>query len=400
LILIITDNMKKFIALLLIFLSFSTYSQQIQLSNRAEISLITAGPGNTELYEAFGHTTIRVYDPLQGIDDAYNYGIFDFEAPNFYVNFIKGNMLYKLAKYPFSRFIYSYKRDNRWINEQILNLTQTEKQHFFDYLENNAKPKNATYSYDPYFNNCSTVVRDIAKIVLVDKLSFNNQQYQSTTMRTIMDGELPRNTWGSFGIDVALGSILDKKASFEETMYLPDHLSKAFRGATITRNQKQVPLVKLERKILDYSELEQKISVFNPIVVFSLILLFVLYITYKDYKNNKRSKWLDFTLFFTTGIISLLIIFLWFFTNHATAVRNFNFLWAFAPNLFVGFYLLKKELPKWIKKYNLLLLIFLIVLILLWLLKVQVFSIAMLPIIIFLCIRYYFLWKRSYCPLK
>ncbi|MCF6280152.1 MAG: DUF4105 domain-containing protein [Flavobacteriaceae bacterium] len=387
--------MKRFIALLLVFFSLSIYSQQIQLSNRAEISLITAGPGNTELYEAFGHTTIRVYDPLQGIDDAYNYGIFDFDAPNFYLNFVKGNMLYKLAKYPFPRFVYSYKRNKRWINEQILNLTQEEKQHFFDYIENNAKPENATYSYDPYFNNCSTVVRDITKIVLGDKLNFNGQS-QKTTLRTIMDNELPQNTWGSFGIDVALGSILDRKASFEETMYLPDHLSDAFKNATITRNQKKVPLVKLERKILDYKELEQKISFFNPLLIFSFILLLIAFITYKDFKNSKRNKWLDFTLYFVTGIIGLLIVFLWLFTNHSTAVRNFNFLWAFTPNLFVSFYMLKNKLPKWIKKYNLLLLILLLVVIIIWLLKVQVFSIAVLPILLFLGIRYFYLWKKVY----
>lgn len=386
--------MKNLIALLLVFCSFSIYSQQIQLSNRAEISLITAGPGNTELYEAFGHTTIRVFDPLQGIDNAYNYGIFDFDAPNFYLNFVKGNMLYKLAKYPFSRFIFSYKRDNRWINEQILNLTQIEKQQFFNFIENNAKPENSTYSYDPYFNNCSTVVRDIIKIVLKDNLSFNSE-YQSTTMRTIMDNELPRNTWGSFGIDVALGSILDRKSNFEETLYLPDHLSEAFRNATITRNQKQVPLVKLERKILDYKELEQKISFFNPLLVFSLILLIILYITYKDYKNNQRSKWLDFTLYFVTGIIGLLIVFLWFFTNHATAVSNFNFLWAFAPNLFVSFYLLKKDFPTWIKKYNLLLLILIVIAIVLWILKIQAFSIGIIPILIFLGVRDYYLCKKA-----
>ena len=81
-----------------------------------------------------------------------------------------------------------------------------------------------------------------------------------------MDIELPQNTWGSFGIDVALGSVLDKKASFEETLYLPDHLSEAFRNATITRSQKQEPLVKLERKILNYKELQQNISFFNPIL--------------------------------------------------------------------------------------------------------------------------------------
>lgn len=386
--------MKKIILFISLIYSFSVYSQHIQLSEKAEISLITAGPGNTELYEAFGHTTVRVFDPLQGIDDAYNYGIFDFDAPNFYLNFVKGNMLYKLAKYPFSRFIYSYKRDNRWINEQILNLTIEEKQQFFAYLENNAKPENATYSYDPYFNNCSTIVKDITKTILKDKLTFNKQP-ESTTLRSIMNIENPQNTWGSFGINVALGNILDRKATFEETLYLPDHLSEAFRNATITRNNIENPLIKQERKILDYKELEQKVAAFfNPIVIFSLISIFILFITYKDYKKNRRSKWLDFILFFTTGLIGLLIVFLWFFTSHSTAPNNFNFLWAFAPNLFVSFYLLKSKLPTWIKKYHLFSLFLLLLLVLFWIFKIQQFSISIIPILIFLSVRYYYLFRN------
>ncbi len=384
--------MRKTITFLFLISTLISFSQFTELSEKAEISLITAGPGNVELYEAFGHTTIRVFDPKNNIDDAYNYGIFDFNAPNFYLNFVKGNMRYKLAKYPFYRFLYGYKNDKRWIKEQILNLNQEEKQHFFNFLENNVKPENATYSYDPYFNNCSTVVRDITKVVLADKLTFNHKP-QVTTLRALMDKELPQNTWGSFGIDIALGSILDRKASFEETMYLPDHLSQAFKNATISRDFKQIPLVKLERNILDYKELEQNISLFNPLLVFSFLLLFVLYITYKNYKNNIRSKWLDFTIYFITGIIGLLIVFLWFFTNHSTAVKNYNILWAFTPNLFISFILLKHTLPKWIAKYNLLVLILVLVSLMIWILKIQVFSIALLPIIFLLGVRYFYLWK-------
>ena len=150
--------MKKLITIFaFLLLSHTGFSQYLKLSNRAEVSVITCGPGNSELYEAFGHSAIRIVDPIQGMDEVYNYGMFNFEAPNFYLNFVKGNMLYKLGRYPFDNFLYGYKLDERWVKEQILLLNQEEKQYFFNYLENNTKPENASYSYDPYFNNCSSI---------------------------------------------------------------------------------------------------------------------------------------------------------------------------------------------------------------------------------------------------
>lgn len=68
--------------LLLFFLSVAVYGQE-RLSSRAQMSLLTCEPGDA-LYEAFGHSALRVYDPFSNIDLVYNYGRFDFNQPNFY----------------------------------------------------------------------------------------------------------------------------------------------------------------------------------------------------------------------------------------------------------------------------------------------------------------------------
>ena len=67
-------------------LSINGFSQQIILSEKAEISVITIDPGN-ELNDAFGHSAFRVKDKTLGIDQVYNYGVYSFETPNFYVKF-------------------------------------------------------------------------------------------------------------------------------------------------------------------------------------------------------------------------------------------------------------------------------------------------------------------------
>ncbi len=380
----------KFITFFLfLFVIQITFSQYKKLSDKAEVSIITAGPGK-ELYEGFGHSTIRIKDI--DFDTAYNYGIFDFNAPNFYLNFTKGKLIYKLESYPFHYFVRGYKRDKRWIKEQILNLNQSEKQQFFEYLENNAKPKNATYLYDPFFNNCATILREITEKILKDKVTFkDNHILEKKSFRQLMNLEIPWNTWGSFGINLALGSKLDHIATAKQYMYLPDYVYSGFKNADVTRGAKTESLIKKDRFILNYEELTIKPSFFNPFFVFTFILLMGLYITYRDVKRKQRTKWLDFLLFFSTGIIGVLIVFLWFFTDHSTTPTNFNFLWAFAPNIVVAFYLFKDTPKLWVRFYVKALLFLLVIIPVIWFGKVQLMPFAILPFLLLLFIRLYFI---------
>ena len=383
-------KIKYFFLLFLLPFLKPIYSQ-VQLSVYSEISIVTAGPG-TELYEAFGHSAIRIKDPVLRLDLIYNYGIFDFNAPNFYGNFVKGKLLYKLGRYDFKYFVESYNRQNRWVKQQILNLNQTQKQAFFLFLENNAQPKNASYLYDPYYNNCATKLRDITIAILDDKVIFNDTHLEKNqSLRQLMGKEISWNTWGSFGINLALGSKLDTKATSDQYMYLPDYVFSAFKNATVLKNNQLESLVKKEETLLEFKELEQEISLLNPLLIFLIITVIGLYITYKDFKNKKRTKWFDFVLFFSTGFMGVIIILLWFFTDHSTTPNNFNFLWAFAPNLAIAFLFLKNNPQKWIQKYMLLLLLLLLFIPILWVSNIQVFSFAMIPLLILFFVRYLFL---------
>jgi hypothetical protein len=385
---------KKHLLFLLLFSFFKPLQAQIQLSAYAEISIVTAGPG-TELFEAFGHSAIRIKDPVFKIDVIYNYGMFDFKAPNFYGNFVKGNMVYSLARYDFKYFLASYKRDKRWVKQQVLNLTQTEKQAYFRYLEQNVLPKNAFYGYDPFYQNCATKLRDISATILGNKITFNDSHLEKKrSLRQLMDREIPWNTWGSFGINLALGSKLDRKSTSNEYMYLPDYVYDAFKNATIFEKNQPKAFVQKEETLLDYKELKQSISLLNPFLIFTIISCIGLLITYKDFKNYRRTKWLDFLLFFVTGLVGILILFLWFFTNHSTTPNNFNFLWAFAPNVMVAFFLLKGSQQLWVQKYVYILMLLLGIIPFVWISKIQQLPLSILPILVLLMVRYLFLYKR------
>mgnify|MGYP006072576895 CR=1 FL=1 len=368
-------------------------SQELKLSVYSEISIITVGPGEV-LFETFGHSAIRVKDSVLGMDTIFNYGLFDFNQPNFYLNFVKGKLIYKIGKQSFQNFVASNNYQKRWMKAQVLNLSQIEKQKMFQLLEVNSYPENANYLYDPYFNNCATKLRDITKEILGDQIqfptSYSNEDY---TMRQLMNKELPWNTWGNFGINLALGSTLDKAITAEEYMYLPDYVYLAFKNAKKSKNNATISLIKNENIILKFKEKEIITQWYNPFFVFSIILLLTIVITYRDQKRNKRSKWLDFLLFFLSGFLGLLICFLWFFTDHSTTPNNFNFLWAFAPNLCIGFVLLKRKMPSWISKYVMGYLVMLALTAIVWVFGIQQFSFAVLPIIAMLIVRNFYLYK-------
>lgn len=316
----------------------STAAQYVRLSEDAQISVLTMGPDKDELYSAFGHNAIRVYDPTLGIDRAYNYGTFNYEDPNFYINFTKGYLAYFLSTSDYSRLHRYYEYFDRWMTEQVLDLTASQKQAVFEYLETNAQPENATYFYDYFYDNCATRVRDVFKDVLQDDVRFDPQYVEGgMTVRELTDiylvGKFP---WGDLGIDICLGMPMDKTMDSWQYMFLPDYIYSGFEAATIVRDEKMIPLVKSSARVLTSSS-EPTATLFSPLVVFSGFLVIGLILTWLWWRVGKRGRGLDVLLFASTGAIGLLLTALWFLTDHNAAANNLNILWAFPVNV-VGVY--------------------------------------------------------------
>jgi len=382
-------NLKRYFFLLFLCLYTSVFSQQISLSEKATISVITCGSGQ-ELYSSFGHSAFRVQDSAHGIDWVYNYGTFDFDTPNFYMKFARGKLLYSLSKQRFENFLYSYQLENRWVKEQILNLTPDEKAVLFDFLQKNHQPENRNYKYDFLFENCSTKMPDILKSVLGDNLVFlTPSDYTPATFRTLIQENLITNTWSSFGIDLALGSVIDKNATPRQMMFLPNYVLRQFNHSELNGQS----LVTRERTILDYEDYNSgNYFTTSPLFWFLLLLLFTITITIIDLKNGSRSQILDFFLYFSTGLAGILLFFLSFLTDHSATALNFNILWAFPLNLIAGYFLAhRNKIPGWLPKYILFQVGLLIIVIFLWIFQVQVFSPILAIILFTFAIRYSFL---------
>ncbi|GAA4290638.1 lipoprotein N-acyltransferase Lnb domain-containing protein [Aestuariibaculum suncheonense] len=381
--------MKHFLFSLIVFtLSQLSFSQSQLLSERAEISVLTIGPG-TSLNDSFGHSGFRVKDPVKGIDLVFNYGIYDFNTPNFYLKFAQGRLHYLCGMNYYEDFYNAYISQNRSIKAQVLNLDATEKQKLFDYLRNNIKPANRRYLYDFFYDNCATKIKDVTNIAVGNGIVFNKPaDFKDATFRTLINNNLSANSWGSFGINVALGSIIDRVAPAEDHMFLPENIYRFFEVATVNNK----PLVKDSSVIYNKIDTPAATHFFtSPLFVFGMIALVILYITYKDYRNNRRSQWLDVILFSVTGILGVLLLLLWFATDHTGTHQNYNLLWAFPLNLFVIGQLLKPKVSTWFVKYLKLLVILLCLLTLHWMIGVQVFTVGLIPLLIALLVRYVYL---------
>jgi hypothetical protein len=209
-------------------------------------------------------------------------------------------------------------------------------------------------------------------------------------MRDLINNNVPCNSWANVGINIALGSVIDYKATSDEYQFLPEYIFKGLNNATINK----IPLIKETATILETDEkriIKKSFSLLSPYAVLSLIGLLVIFITYSDFKKNVRTKTLDFTLLFITGFTGVFSLLLWFATNHTTTAANFNILWAFAPNLFMAFLIFNDHKKNFKAIYFKLLSALMLLLGVIWLFKIEAFAYGMIPIFIALGIRYLYL---------
>lgn len=380
---------KKIVTLLFLIFSALGFSQEMLLSPLSKISLLTVGTGD-DLYSKFGHSAFRIQDPTIGVDRIYDYGGFDFDPPGFYVKFARGKLNYRMSGYKTDSLIEGYKQENRWIKEQTLNLSQAERNQIFAFLQNNYREENRYYMYDFLFDNCATKIPEVLKDGLGDKLKFDLTQIENPfTFRQLIHQSLDENAWATFGIDLALGSIIDRKATTWEHQFLPLYVEKQMSNTTING---EAFVTKEEMLLEEKSKKKENQFLLTPLFWLILLMISVVIITYFDHKKNKRSRWLDFALFFITGAAGLLIFFLWFMTDHVFTKANFNLLWAFPLNLVLAFILMKsKTAPIWVKKYLWILLAGIAITGILWIFKIQIFSPLIIFILVALVIRYLFL---------
>ena len=386
--------MKKiaivFSCLFFSFILFAQADKGINPECKLRISLLTCTPG-TELYSTFGHSALRVVDSIQGIDIIYNYGTFDFTDPDFYTKFVRGKLLYFVSIDEFANFIAEYQYEQRGITEQVLDLSCAEKEKLVTALAENAKEENKYYKYDFVYDNCTTRLRDMVTAAAAGPAITKNIIPRGTTFRDLIHEYLDKSGqyWSKFGIDMLLGVPLDKKISDKEAMFLPDYLLKGFDSTTTGQkklvNEKEMilkPALKLSSKML-----------FTPLVVFSILFLIV---TAFSFMSSARFAKIfldvfDRLFFFVCGILGVLIVFMWFGTDHLACRDNFNLFWALPTHLVI--LAVPNWRRTWVKRYFQIVFWLTAALLLCWFLLPQQMNNGLLPVVGIILIRSFFISK-------
>ena len=383
------SSVIKYLLIFCVVLTTVCSNAQIKLSEKSGVSLLTMGPGIT-LNDSFGHSAFRIYDVEQNIDIIFDYGRYNFNKDGFYLNFVKGKLEYEIDWSYYKSYIEYYKNQGRSIHEQTLNLSLIEKQDLLNKLQENIKPANKNYLYDFFYNNCSTKIKDDLFYITKNNISFpEDDNINLLTFRELIRSHVPENSWGGFGIDLALGSVIDVKATIEEHTFLPIYLQKILDGSKLKLSSKK--LVKKSITLSTNQKKQKSIFLITPLFILGLFSILIIITTYNDWKLNKRKLYIDCLIFFSTGTIGILILFLWFLTDHKATAFNYNFLWAFAFNILFIPTVLKPKLKKKFISYLKFLMILIFLAILHWTTGVQSFNYCLIPIFIALGIRYSFL---------
>ena len=379
--------------LLFAFLLFTFHFSPAQTDSCGiRISLLTCTPGQ-ELYSTFGHSALRVFDSVNNADLVFNYGTFDFYDPQFYNRFVKGKLLYFVSIDTLPSFLAEYDYYKRGIVEQAINISCADKQKLRSALFENAKEENKYYRYDFNYDNCTTRLRDMLEKAAGKQLETKNiLPKPGTTFRHLIHTYLDKGgqQWSKLGIDMLLGNPMDKKVTNREAMFLPDYLLMAFDSSKLNKQ----PVVQEKKILLNYFESYKTKSGITPFIVFGVLFFLIAALSFFTRSSwNLLFKAFDFFFFVFVGLIGVLILFMWFGTEHAMCRNNFNLLWALPTHLPVAFLLFNKK--QWINNYFRFIFFYTVALLLAWFFLPQQFNAALLPVVGIILIRSFYLSKRK-----
>lgn len=357
---------------------------EISPADSMRVSMIICTPGK-EIYELEGHAALRIQMP-DGRDMAVNYGIFDFDAPNFVYRFVKGETDYMVAAYPFSYFLESYRRAGRGVVEFPLNLTREESDTLLSLLTRNLLPENRVYRYNYVKDNCSTRPLRIVEMAVGDTLTINAPRLtDGWTFRDAMRHYHRNYPWYQFGIDLALGSGIDYPVSEHEKAFAPHLLMTMMPGATITGSDGKVRHIAGEQinhsPQTDGGPLGPTPWFLSPMAISLCLLVLVGVVSVMDLRRKHVTRLVDACYMSLAGLAGCVVAFLVFVSTHEATSPNWVIVWLNPLCLIVPICIFIKKCVRLVLFYEILNFVALFLLCVLWPLTGQHANPAFWPLI-------------------
>ncbi|MEP6512548.1 MAG: DUF4105 domain-containing protein, partial [Parafilimonas sp.] len=311
-------------------------------------------------------------------------GTFDFDTPNFYTKFMRGKLLYFVTTDKPDDFLYIYSAEGRSVYEQVLNLNCNETKQLLQAVAYNMQEDNRFYKYDFLFDNCTTRIRDIVLKSNKNISVTENIVPPGTTFRDMIHYYLDRGSqpWSKLGMDILLGIKTDKPVTNSQAMFLPEYFMK---GLNMADNKK--PVVKQTIPLLPAQPKQEAKRIYTPLIGTGIICVVIFLISLSSANWAKTFTGIaDALLFYITGLLGLLILFMWFGTDHIACSNNFNIAWALPTNFIAAFFLGKK--PLWVKNYFTIAAIINAILLVAFFWLPQSLNVAVAPVILLMLNRY------------
>jgi len=321
----------------------------IQISPEARLSVLTVGPGYP-LYAMFGHTAIRLQDPVYQKDIVYNYGTFDFETSFFALKFLYGNLNYFLSKSSFELFTKENQALGRFIEEQVLNLSPKEIYALVKDMETELVSENRYYRYEFFSNNCTTKVRDLlARHRLFTPSQVTITTRTDTTFRGLLRPYLQRRPWIRFGINILLGAPADYTADSWQQTYLPYLFYQSLSGTGLNNSDRL--LVSDTRLLIPEKPFAATPYWLSPVPIFWILLVFTAVFTLMEFLDKADGKWLDRLLFGTVGLAGLILLPVSLLSIHEPLHPNWNLLWVLPAHLLIAVGVTRWQQKLWFRYY-------------------------------------------------
>ena len=289
-----------------------------------EVSLITYGPGAT-YWERFGHDAIELRDSVSGEAVDFNYGVFDFNESNFFLNFARGRMHYLMDAGYSAPEQASYVEDGRSVTRQRLALNADQAGALRDFLLWNLRPENAGYNYDYYADNCTTRVRDALNQALGGILKTQltaragGMTYRQQTARL-----MSAQPWLMLIMDLGLGPYADQPLNAWQESFLPMVLQAQLRDVHLDNGQ---PLL-LSEQLLSPNRLDVPPATAPdlrlPLALAGLLIAALIVATRRWWHTGYALLGTLYLL--AAGLVGILLLVLWTLTAHHSAWANANLL--------------------------------------------------------------------------
>jgi hypothetical protein len=299
------------------------------------VDLFTYGPG-TVYWERFGHDALVITDTTSGQAWAFNYGTFDFEQQDFYLNFARGIMWYRAAAWPVADDLQGYSGEGRSITAQRLNLTPAQRAALRDFLVWNVQPGNSRYRYRYFRDNCTTRVRDALNQVLGGALErqLTGPAARGETYRSETDRLMSGQPWLMYPMDLGLGPFADQPLTRWTGAFIPMRLAQELRGV---RGSDGAPLVSTQTLLSPQrvpSPPARPPNLLWPLLAAGLVLGTALVVSAWLCDTYPIERWwfalVASAYALLAGLAGVLMLGLWFATAHRAAWANEN-LWLFNP---------------------------------------------------------------------